>query len=71
MAWECKSCEKESLIVFDLIASTLAKLLEDLGIFSQNIRLTRETIQPGLRCVSSGNFFLALNKNHHVLLKKG
>ena len=64
MAWECKSCEKESLIVFDLIASTLAKLLDDLGIFSQNIRLTRGIIQPGLRCVSSENFFLASNRNH-------
>ena len=28
------------------------------------------TIQPGLRLVPSGNFFLALNRSHHVLLTK-
>ena len=28
------------------------------------------TIQPGLRLVPSGNFFLALNRSHHFLLKK-
>ena len=28
------------------------------------------TIQPGLRFVPSGNFFLALNRSHHLLLKK-
>ena len=27
-------------------------------------------IQPGLRLVLSGNFFLALNRSHHFLLKK-
>ena len=28
------------------------------------------TIQPGIRLVLSGNFFLALNRNHHFLFKK-
>ena len=28
------------------------------------------TIQPGLRLVPLGNFFLALNRSHHFLLKK-
>ena len=28
------------------------------------------TIQPGLRLVPSGIFFLALNRRHHFLLKK-
>ena len=28
------------------------------------------TIQPGLRLLPSGNFFLALNRSHHFLLKK-
>ena len=28
------------------------------------------TIQPGLRLVPSGNFFLALNRSHHFLFKK-
>ena len=31
----------------------------------------KETIQPGFRLVSSGNLFLALNRSHHFLLKKG
>ena len=30
----------------------------------------RGTIQPGLRLVPSGNFFLALNRSHLFLLKK-
>ena len=29
-----------------------------------------QTIHPGLRLVPSGNFFLALNRSHHFLLKK-
>ena len=28
------------------------------------------TIQPGLRLVPSGNFFLALNRSHHFSVKK-
>ena len=28
------------------------------------------TIQPGLRLLPSGNFFLALNRSHHFFLKK-
>ena len=28
---------------------------------------TKGTIQPGLRLVLSGNFFLALNRSHHFL----
>ena len=32
--------------------------------------LYKGTIQPGLRLVPSGNFFLALNRSHHFLLKK-
>jgi hypothetical protein len=29
-----------------------------------------QTIYPSLRLVPSGNFFLALNRSHHFLLKK-
>ena len=32
--------------------------------------LLKGTIQPGRRLVPSGNFFLALNRSHHFLLKK-
>ena len=28
------------------------------------------TSQPGLRLLHSGNFFLALNRSHHFLIKK-
>ena len=32
--------------------------------------LNNGTIHPGLRLLPSGNFFLALNRSHHFLLKK-
>ena len=32
--------------------------------------LGKGTIHPGLRLLPSGNFFLALNRSHHFLLKK-
>ena len=38
--------------------------------FYQNTSSTKGTIQPGLRLVPSGNFFLALNRSHHFLFKK-
>ena len=31
---------------------------------------TKGTIHPSLRLLPSGNFFLALNRSHHFLLKK-
>ena len=40
------------------------ELKEDLS------HLGKGTIQPGLRLVPSGNFFLALNRSHNFLLKK-
>ena len=30
----------------------------------------KRTIQPGLKLVPSGNFFLALNRSHHFFVKK-
>ena len=38
--------------------ATQEKVFNDLG---------KGTIQPGLRLVPFGNFFLALNRNHHFL----
>ena len=36
----------------------------------QGTATAKGTVHPGLRLVSSGNFFLALNRSHHFFKKK-
>ena len=62
--------EMYTFVVLKKDINSFDKLLTDKSSVLKALDEGKGTIQPGLRLVPSGNFFLALNRSHQFLLKK-
>ena len=59
-----------SIKILDVDRMLAKSQIESMASGNKTIDPGKGTIQPGLRLLPSGNFFLALNRSHHFLLKK-
>ena len=59
-----------SIKILDVDRMLAKSQIESMASGNKTIDPGKGTIQPGLRLVPSGNFFLALSRSHHFLLKR-